>query len=131
MHPLLAMQEYNQMKERVFAYERVLLKTFGFIIHADHPHKFVMSYVHLLEGDSALAQTSWSILNDSMRTTLCVRFRGETVACGAVYMAARKLQVRPMRAVLKPVYGCLVSALHRCSSNMKENSTGCFQSVVL
>lgn len=81
------------MKERVFHYERVLLKTFGFVIHAEHPHKFVMSYLHYLEGGPELAQMSWSILNDSMRTTLCVRFRGETIACGAIYMAARRLGI--------------------------------------
>lgn len=31
--------------------------------------------------------------NDSLRTTLCVRFRAEAVACGILFTAARKLQV--------------------------------------
>ena len=29
----------------------------------------------------------------SLRTTLCVRFKSETVACGLIFMAARRLQV--------------------------------------
>lgn len=33
------------------------------------------------------------ILGDSLRTTLCVRFKSEVVACGVVYAAARRFQV--------------------------------------
>lgn len=29
----------------------------------------------------------------SLRTTLCVRYKSETVACGLIFMAARRLQV--------------------------------------
>lgn len=31
--------------------------------------------------------------NDSLRTTLCVRYRAEVVACGILFTAARKLKV--------------------------------------
>lgn len=33
------------------------------------------------------------LLINSLRTTLCVRFRSEVVACGVVYAAARRFQV--------------------------------------
>ena len=33
----------------------------------------------------------------SLRTTLCVQMRGEAIACGIIFMAARRLQVRPRR----------------------------------
>ena len=39
-----------------------------------------------------LTQQAWSIMNDSMRTDLCVRLKPEAIACGCIYMAARKLQ---------------------------------------
>lgn len=38
--------------------------------------------------------------NDSLRTTLCVRFRAEVVASGILFTAARKLQVCGMRVGL-------------------------------
>ena len=31
----------------------------------------------------------------SLRTTLCVRFKSETVACGIIFMAARRCKVQP------------------------------------
>ncbi|GLC50293.1 hypothetical protein PLESTB_000363400 [Pleodorina starrii] len=86
-------KEYDVMKERVITYERILLKTFGFIIHAVHPHKYVNSFVHSLDGSDELQQLAWNMLNDSLRTTLCVRFKGHVVAAGAIYLAARRLQV--------------------------------------
>lgn len=33
------------------------------------------------------------LLSNSLRTTLCVRFKSEVVACGVVYAAARRFQV--------------------------------------
>ncbi|EFJ47579.1 L type cyclin [Volvox carteri f. nagariensis] len=86
-------KEYDVMKERVITYERILLKTFGFIIHAVHPHKYVNSFVHSLDGSGELQQLAWNMLNDSLRTTLCVRFKAHVVAAGAIYLAARRLQV--------------------------------------
>ncbi|GIL44618.1 hypothetical protein Vafri_2145 [Volvox africanus] len=85
-------KEYDVMKERVITYERILLKTFGFIIHAVHPHKYVNSFVHSLDGSDELQQLAWNMLNDSLRTTLCVRFKAHVVAAGAIYLAARRLQ---------------------------------------
>jgi hypothetical protein len=32
--------------------------------------------------------------NDSLRSTLCVRYRSEVVACGILFTAARMLKVR-------------------------------------
>ena len=40
-----------------------------------------------------LQQEAWNVANDSLRTTLCVRFRAEVVACGIVFTAARRLKV--------------------------------------
>lgn len=34
-------------------------------------------------------------VSDSLRTTLCVRFSTEIVACGCIYVAARNLKVSP------------------------------------
>lgn len=32
----------------------------------------------------------WSLLNDSLRTTLCVRYPADKLACGAIHLAARE-----------------------------------------
>ncbi len=45
-------------------YERELLKAFGFIVHAEHPHNFVINYVHFLGAGKELMQLAWNILND-------------------------------------------------------------------
>ncbi len=127
--------------------------------HAIHPHKYVLNFVHALDGSEELQQMSWNMVNDrcaaqqraayphgswthavssaagqrplrqaaqpacsrtlthrypprlrlhprSMRTTLCVRFKGHVIAAGAIYLAARRLQVRP-RARPAPSSSCL------------------------
>lgn len=76
--------------------EKYILKElgFGFYNIMDHPHKFILYYIKTLGGDSALAQKAWNYLNDSLRLDCCVRYRAELIACAAIFMAARDLQVR-------------------------------------
>ena len=86
---------YAAWKGALIRTERVLLKETGFAVHhvmAGHPHKFLLYYVRTLgEGGAAdaLAQAAWAYLNDALRTDLCVRHLPESIACGAIYLAAR------------------------------------------
>ncbi|CAM6126737.1 unnamed protein product [Calypogeia fissa] len=82
-------KKYEEMKTELITTERHLLKEMGFICHVEHPHKFVINYILQLNADQ-LMQDAWSMANDSLRTTLCVRYKSEVVACGVVYAAARR-----------------------------------------
>jgi hypothetical protein len=35
-------------------------------------------------------QEAWNLVNDSLRTTLCIRYRSTTIACACIYLAARR-----------------------------------------
>jgi hypothetical protein len=61
---LITQQDYQAAKDTVIRYERELLRAFGFIVHAEHPHNFVINYVHFLGGDNEFMQLAWNILND-------------------------------------------------------------------
>jgi hypothetical protein len=37
-------------------------------------------------------QTAWNLMNDSMRTDLCLRVKPEAIACGCIFMAARRVR---------------------------------------
>ncbi|KAF9612877.1 hypothetical protein IFM89_004293 [Coptis chinensis] len=75
---------YKNLKVDLIEKERHLLKEMGFICHVEHPHKFISNYIATLETPPDLRQEAWNLANDSLRTTLCVRFRSEVVACGVV-----------------------------------------------
>ncbi|KAI7980087.1 Cyclin-L1-1 [Camellia lanceoleosa] len=89
------LQKYAELKMDLNRTERHLLKEMGFICHVKHPHKFISNYLAALETPPELRQEAWNLANDStcLRTTLCVRFKSEVVACGVVYAAARRFQV--------------------------------------
>mmetsp|Transcript_38289 Transcript_38289/g.68342 ORF Transcript_38289/g.68342 Transcript_38289/m.68342 type:complete len:409 (-) Transcript_38289:1988-3214(-) len=92
--------EYFNMKKKIISYEYKILRELGFVLHVEHPHKFILFFCRMLadedkEGNQKFAQTAWNILNDSLRTTLCIRYPPETIACGAIYLAGRVLQ-RPL-----------------------------------
>ncbi|CAM8898432.1 unnamed protein product [Rhodiola kirilowii] len=85
-------KKYSELKNDLNRTERHLLKEMGFICHVEHPHKFICNYLATLETQE-LSQEAWNLANDSLRTTLCVRFKSEVIACGVVYAAARRFQV--------------------------------------
>ncbi|XP_020114061.1 cyclin-L1-1 isoform X2 [Ananas comosus] len=86
-------KKYSDLKNDLIRTERHLLKEMGFICHVEHPHKFISNYLATLGTPLELRQEAWNLANDSLRTTLCVRFKSEVVACGVVYAAARRFQV--------------------------------------
>ncbi|XP_014511834.1 cyclin-L1-1-like [Vigna radiata var. radiata] len=92
-HLDLYSKKYFDLKTELSITEREILKEMGFICHVEHPHKFLSSYLATLETPPKLRQEAWKLANDSLRTTLCVRFKSEVVACGVVYAAARRFQV--------------------------------------
>lgn len=69
---------------------------FGFYNIMDHPHKFILYYLRVLELDieGDVSQRAWNYVNDSLRTDLSLRFRSEVIACAAIYMASRSLEIK-------------------------------------
>jgi hypothetical protein len=85
---------YTEWKTELITMERYLLKELGFSFYniLDHPHKFVLYYVKMLDGSAELSQIAWNYLNDSLRLDLSLRYSAEEIACAAIYMAARKIE---------------------------------------
>ncbi|TYI97493.1 hypothetical protein E1A91_D01G147300v1 [Gossypium mustelinum] len=92
-HLDLYSNKFSDLKAELSRTERHILKEMGFVCHVEHPHKFISNYLATLETPPELRQEAWNLANDSLRTTLCVRFKSEVVACGVVYAAARRFQV--------------------------------------
>ncbi|CAN1237778.1 CYCL1-1 [Linum grandiflorum] len=90
----MSSKKFAELKVELSRTERHILKEMGFVCHVEHPHKFISNYLATLGAASPeLSQEAWNLANDSLRTTLCVRFKSEVVACGVVYAAARRFQV--------------------------------------
>ncbi|XP_074562188.1 cyclin-L1-1 [Curcuma longa] len=86
-------KKYTELKNDLVRTEGHLLKEMGFICQVEHPHKFISNYLATLDASPEMRQEAWNLANDSLRTTLCVRFKSEVVACGVVYAAVRRFQV--------------------------------------
>lgn len=85
---------YTTWKNELITMEMYILKELGFSLYSimDHPHKYLLYFVKVINGSNELAQTAWNYLNDSMRLNLALHYSAEKIACAAIYLAARKLQ---------------------------------------
>ncbi|KAF4146417.1 Cyclin N-terminal domain-containing protein [Phytophthora infestans] len=82
---------FSQWRMWLIMVERQVLIDLGFSIYSvtEHPHKYVLYNVKVLDGSSALAQQAWGYINDSLRTDLCVRYKAQVIACAAIFLASR------------------------------------------
>ena len=79
-------------REEVMTLERVLLKTIKFDLQVDHPYKNIMNYALSLgepEKLQKVVQMSWTFVNDSLRTTLCLRWEPEVIAIAVMHLAIK------------------------------------------
>lgn len=91
-------ESLRALRDEMLRVELHVLKElgFGFYNIMDHPHKFILYYLRVLELDieGDVSQRAWNYVNDSLRTDLSLRFRSEVVACAAIYMASRSLGIK-------------------------------------
>eukprot|EP00250_Pteridium_aquilinum_P020064 c24686_g1_i7 orf=955-2226(-) len=80
-------------KEELLKLETRILVELGFVCHVEHPHKLLLGYLNCLEASKEFIQEAWNLVNDSLRTTLCVSFSSNVIACGIIYATARRLSV--------------------------------------
>mmetsp|Transcript_33380 Transcript_33380/g.46591 ORF Transcript_33380/g.46591 Transcript_33380/m.46591 type:complete len:298 (+) Transcript_33380:169-1062(+) len=82
---------YWQMKDTVVRHEQLVLRVLGFNMSSRHPHHYALHFLQDLNGSEELAILTWSLLNDSLRTTLCLQYKPEPIACAAIYLAAEMM----------------------------------------
>jgi hypothetical protein len=58
---LLSLQE--ELVTDLSRLEKRLLKELGFVCHVEHPHKFIPSYLNVLDAPE-LMQVAWNLAND-------------------------------------------------------------------
>ena len=83
-------QFYANLKAEVVKTEHHALRCFGFITHVEHAHPFTLMLGAQLGLHKDVLQYACNIINDSLRTTLCVQYKAEHIASAAIFLAARK-----------------------------------------
>ena len=86
---------YYSCKESMLIAEKDILSCLGFKVHVKHSFVYLLNYVKALDQDSntKLLQLAWNYISASLRTTLVVLYQPEDIACGALFLAARNLNV--------------------------------------
>ncbi|KXZ41462.1 CYCT1 protein [Gonium pectorale] len=86
----------ERVKEEVLQAERAVLYTLGFDLNITHPYQNLIDWLNKeklltdLPHESPfkpLVQNAWNLVNDSLRTTLCLQFPPPKLAGAALWMA--------------------------------------------
>ncbi len=106
-------QKYEDLKAQATNYERHMLRAFGFVVHVEHPHRFILNYSQLL-----ILRRAW--LAGCVRG--CVRMRAYTHGCMCVC-------VRVCVAGHKWLGGWVAGVAGRCGSAAPVSRLWCPGSV--
>ena len=86
-------KEYLKMKETISDHEQIILRALMFNVRVRLPYKYVVNYVACLQGSEGLLQLSYAVVNDSFRTTLCLRYKPNDIAVASIYLAAKMCDI--------------------------------------
>ncbi|RUS32899.1 cyclin-like protein [Jimgerdemannia flammicorona] len=94
-------QTAYDMKNALVVAEMQILKRLGFNVHVQLPYGLMVNYLRVLNltEHERIPNRAWSYLNDStqtlsLRTPIHVAYPPPTVACAAIWLAARDEKVR-------------------------------------
>lgn len=92
--PLEINQKYKSHKESVLATEQMILRSIGFSLNFEVPHKYLLNYLHSLGGSQFLAQTCWNVLNDILLSSKIALTTPSLVALSVIYYSILKLRIQ-------------------------------------
>merc|ERR1711871_71 len=84
-------EDMVKRQESLVSVEREGLKATLFNMKVDHPYQELIKTVKQMKGQRELAQGAWNLVNDSLRTTVCLRFKPKMVAIAAIYLASKMI----------------------------------------
>lgn len=97
----------EEFREQVLTAERAILYAVGFDFNVEQPHNFsiaLLKQMNVLSSsghsgaggsqEAKLPQITTNFVNDSLRNTLTLQYKAETLAKGAIYVAAKLLKLK-------------------------------------
>ncbi|KAI8321293.1 cyclin L [Martensiomyces pterosporus] len=87
--------EYYDLKNEMVIAEMQILRRLGFNVQVELPYGLLVNYLRSLDltRHPRIPQLAWNYLNDLLRTPIYTCFQPETIACGAIYLAAHECNV--------------------------------------
>lgn len=81
-------------RKNVMIFERIVLQTIHFDFIVDVPYSYLADYIRGLQLDDTitlekLAQTAWTLINDSFCTTVCLQWEPEVITVALIYLATK------------------------------------------
>ena len=78
---------YNTIVFQVYECEFFILETMNCCLILYHPYRSLTQYVREMSEDDNFLSLAWRIINDSLRTDVCLLYPPYQIALAAIYMA--------------------------------------------
>lgn len=87
-------KEFWKWRDVIIEKEEILLEALCFDLNFEQPYNLLMEFSKILTTENKdLIRASWTFVNDSYMTMLCVLFPAKTIAATALYCAAKHCKI--------------------------------------
>ncbi|CAO3664426.1 unnamed protein product [Umbelopsis ramanniana] len=89
-------QQSYDMKNDLVVAEMQILKHLAFDVSVQLPYGLMVNYLRILglEDHPDVPNKAWGYLNDGLRTIIYAAYHPPTIACAAIWLACRDLQIK-------------------------------------
>jgi len=84
--------EFDKWKKTILYHELEILETICCDITVDHPYTHLLNFMEKFNDGtdhSNLVKLAWCFINDSFKTTMCLKYSAQIIAASALYMACK------------------------------------------
>ena len=106
LYPESVDNSFRPEREEILDLEMVMLQVLCFDLIIDHPYRHVLKWAYMQrreqgsnqmsaqhDHEDEFAQRSWSFVNTTLRTTLCVQFPPKAIALTCLRMTAEQMKL--------------------------------------
>ncbi|ORX76738.1 cyclin-like protein [Anaeromyces robustus] len=83
--------EFDKWKKTILYHELEVLETICCDVNVDHPYSHLLNMMEKFNDSdhSNIVKLAWCFINDSFKTTMCLRYPAQIIAASALYMACK------------------------------------------
>ncbi|KAI8928099.1 cyclin-like protein [Entophlyctis helioformis] len=103
-------KDYYRWRDTIVYHEEIVLASLCYDMDLPRPYDRLLDLSRTMDATKRATQTAWCISNDSLRTTMCLRYTSDEIAVACLVLASRLVSEElPVHATHKTIYdvsGC-------------------------
>jgi hypothetical protein len=88
-------KEFQKWADTILYFEEELLVQLCFDLDIKHPYDHAIKLLDTIQAPQEVKQLTWTVINDSFKTNVCLKYSMDNIVLAAILMAYRLMNQEP------------------------------------